>query len=114
MYYGLTAQPKVNLIRDAYTRNAEIKGEKQIVDYFLENGDYFKLDNITLGYTPKVNFKYISNLRIYATARNVFRSFSFTFRVTLVSSPVSTEPVVLNVISFTSSSSLISNKPFTS
>lgn len=72
MYYGLTAQPKVNLIRDAYTRNAEIKGEKQIVDYFLENGDYFKLDNITLGYTPKVNCKYISNLRIYATARNVF------------------------------------------
>ena len=72
MYYGLTAQPKVNLIRDAYTRNAEIKGEKQIVDYFLENGDYFKLDNITLGYTPKVNCKYISNLRIYATARSVF------------------------------------------
>ena len=42
------------------------------------------------------------------------RSFSFTFSVTLVSRPVSTEPVVLNEISFTSSSSLISKTPFSS
>lgn len=78
MYYGLTAQPNVNLIKDAYTRNGHIKGEKQIVDYFLENGDYIKLDNITLGYTPKIKSKYISNFRIYATARNVFTITKYT------------------------------------
>lgn len=78
MYYGLVAQPSVNLIKDAYTRNADIKGEKQIVDYFLEDGGYFKLDNITLGYTPKINSKYISNFRIYATARNVFTLTKYT------------------------------------
>lgn len=72
MYYGLQAQPKINLLKDAFTRNAHIKGPKHIVDYFLEDGDYLKLDNVTLGYTPKINTKLISNFRIYATARNVF------------------------------------------
>ena len=72
MYYGLQAQPKINLLQDAFSRNAEIKGPKHIVDYFLENGNYVKLDNITLGYTPKLNTKWISNLRIYGTVRNVF------------------------------------------
>ena len=78
MYYGLQAQPKINLLKDAFTRNAHIKGPKHIVDYFLEDGDYLKLDNITLGYTPKINTKWISNLRIYATARNVFTITNYT------------------------------------
>lgn len=78
MYYGLQAQPNVNLLKDAFTRNGHIKGEKQIVDYFLENGDYLKLDNVTLGYTPTIKSKYISNLRIYATARNVFTLTKYT------------------------------------
>lgn len=72
MYYGLQAQPKINLLEDAFDRNAEIKGPKHIVDYFLESGDYLKLDNITLGYNPKINSKLITNLRVYGTVRNVF------------------------------------------
>ena len=72
MYYGLQKQPNVNLLKDAFNRNNHIKGEKHIVDYFLENGDYLKLDNITLGYTPKLSTKWMSNLRIYGSIRNVF------------------------------------------
>lgn len=72
MYYGLQHQSSINLLQDAYTRNNHIKGPKHIVDYFLESGDYFKLDNITLGYTPKIKSKYISSLRVYGTVRNVF------------------------------------------
>ena len=72
MYYGLQHQPGINLLKDAFTRNAEVKGPKHITDYFLENGNYLKLDNITIGYTPKLKTKYISNLRIYTTARNLF------------------------------------------
>lgn len=72
MYYGLQHQPNINLLEDAFTRNAEVKGPKHITDYFLENGNYLKLDNVTLGYTPKVKSKYITDLRIYATARNLF------------------------------------------
>ena len=41
-------------------------------DYFLEDGDYFRLDNITLGWTPKLDTKWISNLRVYATVKNAF------------------------------------------
>lgn len=72
MYYGLQHQPGINLLQDAFSRNAHVKGPKHITDYFLENGNYLKLDNITLGYTPKLKTKYINNLRVYATARNLF------------------------------------------
>ena len=53
-------------------KNAHIKGPKVICDYFLQNGNYLRLDNITLGWTPKLNTKWISNLRVYGTLKNVF------------------------------------------
>jgi hypothetical protein len=42
-------------------------------DYYLEDGSYIKLDNITVGYTFhfKEN-KYVNSLRLHATAENVF------------------------------------------
>jgi len=43
-----------------------------ITDYFLESGDYLKLNNLTLGWTPQITSKYISNLRVYGTVKNVF------------------------------------------
>lgn len=72
MYYGLVAEPGVNLLKDAYTRNGHITSGKVITDYFLENGDYLKLDNLTLGWSPKINNKYFSNVRLYGTVKNVF------------------------------------------
>lgn len=39
--------------------------------YYLEDGDYFRINNITLGYTFKDMFN-ISRLRIYGTAQNPF------------------------------------------
>ncbi|MGM9837557.1 MAG: SusC/RagA family TonB-linked outer membrane protein, partial [Paludibacteraceae bacterium] len=42
-------------------------------DYYLEDGSYFKLDNITVGYTFRFkDNKYIQSLRLHATAENVF------------------------------------------
>lgn len=78
MYYGLQAEPNVNLLEDAYGRNAQIKSGKVITDYFLESGDYFKLDNLTLGWTPKLGVKRINNFRIYGTIRNVFTITKYT------------------------------------
>ncbi|QEH42907.1 SusC/RagA family TonB-linked outer membrane protein [Chitinophaga sp. XS-30] len=72
MYYGLQAEPGINLLKDAYTRNGHIKSGKVITDYFLEKGDYFKLDNLTLGWSPKLHVKEIKNLRLYGSVRNVF------------------------------------------
>ena len=66
MYYGLVAEPGMNLLEDAYGKNglsfADINGGKP----------YFRLDNITLGWTPKLDTKWISNLRVYATVKNAF------------------------------------------
>ena len=72
MYYGLVAEPGMNLLEDAYGKNGHIKSGKVMCDYFLEDGDYFRLDNITLGWTPKLDTKWISNLRVYATVKNAF------------------------------------------
>lgn len=40
--------------------------------YYLEDGDYLRINNMTLGYTLKNVVKEISRLRIYATAQNPF------------------------------------------
>lgn len=72
MYYGLQAEAGINLLEDAYTRNGHIKSSKQISDYFLEDGDYFRLDNITLGWAPKIKSKLVNNFRLYGSVRNVF------------------------------------------
>ncbi len=78
MYYGLQGEPDINLLRDAYTRNGDIKSGKVMCDYFLESGNYFRLENLTLGWSPKINWKYIDNLRLYGTVRNVFTWTNYT------------------------------------
>jgi len=43
-------------------------------DYFLENGDFFRINNLTLGYTLPVNILSklkIQSVRVYVTAQNV-------------------------------------------
>lgn len=73
-YYG-TRNFTGNVLRKAYTKNELISADQNpiVSDYFLERGDYFKLDQITLGYTlplPKVRF--MDSFRVYGTVRNVF------------------------------------------
>ena len=47
-------------------------------DYYLEKGDYVKLDLLTLGYTFHFRNKYIDSLRLSVTGRNLFTFTSFT------------------------------------
>ncbi len=43
-----------------------------VCDYYVENGDYLKLTNVTLGYTlPFKNSKYLRSIRAYITADNL-------------------------------------------
>lgn len=45
--------------------------EPEYNSYYVENGDFWKIDNITLGYTfDKLNVKYIKSLRIYGSVLN--------------------------------------------
>ncbi|MBC9797010.1 SusC/RagA family TonB-linked outer membrane protein [Sinomicrobium weinanense] len=41
-------------------------------DYYLENGAFFRINNITLGYTLPDFSRYVSKLRFYFTAQNPF------------------------------------------
>lgn len=80
MYYGLQVISGDNKLKSAYGKNNHIKGAKVICDYdgFLQNGDYIRLDNITLGWNPKLSTRWISNLRIYASMKNVFTITDYT------------------------------------
>lgn len=60
-----------NLLKSATTRHAKLDDAPQYSDYYLENGNFVKLDNITLGYNFKLNTPYIRSLRVYATGRNM-------------------------------------------
>ena len=71
---GLKGSGTDNVLRSAYTDYADVSSSGGIISsYFLENGDYVKLDNVTLGYTysPR-NRQMIESLRVYLTAKNVF------------------------------------------
>jgi TonB-dependent starch-binding outer membrane protein SusC len=41
-------------------------------DYFLEKGDFVKVDNVTLGYNFKSPIKHIDGGRLYITGRNLY------------------------------------------
>ena len=79
-YYG-TRNFTGNRLKKAYGKNFGIAptANPVVCDYFLERGDYFKLDMITLGYTlpmPKVRF--LDKIRVYGTVKNVFTITRFT------------------------------------
>ena len=74
MYYGIQGQGNLNVLKDAYGKFDHIRGEKQICDYYLENGTFLKIDAITLGYTlpmKKFTNNLIDRIRIYGTVGNV-------------------------------------------
>lgn len=76
---GLQGCGTDNVLRTAYTKDNDVKtGGGVISSYFLEDGSYFKLDNITLGYNWQWQNKVVDGLRLYVTAKNVatFTSYS--------------------------------------
>lgn len=79
-YYG-TRNFSGNVLRKAYGKNFDINPDVNPVvsDYFLERGDYFKLDMITLGYTlPLEKCRFANRLRVYGTMKNVFTITKFS------------------------------------
>ncbi len=79
-YYG-TRNFTGNVLKKAYGKNFDINPDANPVvsDYFLERGDYFKLDMLTLGYTlPTPSCRFLDRLRIYGTVKNVFTITKFS------------------------------------
>lgn len=68
-----------NLIKEAYGKNAHITtGMNVLTDYFIENGDYVKIDNITLGYTFPLKTRFLDSVRVYSTAQNLYTFTGFS------------------------------------
>lgn len=62
---------KTNLLRSAFDKYAQINDTYMYSDYYIEPGDFVKLDEITIGYNFKFNTSYIRSLRVYATGQNL-------------------------------------------
>lgn len=62
-----------NVLKSAFGKYAELKDVSTYMysDYYIEKGDFVKLDEVTLGYNFKFKTKYIRNLRLYATGQNL-------------------------------------------
>lgn len=60
-----------NLLKDAFTKYAEINDTYMYSDYYLEEGSNLKIDEITLGYNFKFNSKWAKSARIYAVGQNL-------------------------------------------
>lgn len=80
MYYGLQAvNAPYNGLKKAFTDNKHItNGHNLLLDYFIERGDYVKLDVLSLGYTINIDKKWLERIRVYATARNLFTITGFS------------------------------------
>lgn len=75
MFYENRSRQDWNRLRSAYDKvfgKAVLNTlcSEEFNSYYLENGDYWKIDNITLGYSfSKIN-KWIKALRLYASVNN--------------------------------------------
>jgi TonB-linked SusC/RagA family outer membrane protein len=70
---GTAATSFSNNLLDVFTKNAHIKGQALESDYFLEDGTFLKIQNITLGYRfdTKKYLKIMESARLYLTMNNV-------------------------------------------
>lgn len=59
-----------NIFKDAL--DSPVIDDPQYSDYYVERGDYVKLDNLTLGYNIPVRSEAFQMLRVYASGQNLF------------------------------------------
>lgn len=77
MFYE-NAQPQIlanyNVLLSAFDPvygKSTVKNSQAYVSHYIENGDFLKIDNITLGYNvPMRNTKYVKNLRLMLSGLN--------------------------------------------
>ena len=54
------------------SKDVPISDSQRYVSQYVEDGDYWKIDNVTLGYTFNTKtWKYVKNLRLYASCLNL-------------------------------------------
>ena len=73
MYFGLSQDDGTNVLKDAFGKYKHIKGEKELCDFWLDDGTFFKIDAINLGYSLNLKkyVKQLDNVRFYITVGDV-------------------------------------------
>jgi hypothetical protein len=76
MMFENPTQAQYNLLKNAYDPvygKTQLKSPVEFNSYYIENGDFWKIDNITLGYNLKsTGLKYIKSARFYIATLNTF------------------------------------------
>ncbi|WP_084490237.1 SusC/RagA family TonB-linked outer membrane protein [Niabella ginsenosidivorans] len=71
LYFGNKKWLPNNVLESAIGKYNGINDDPQYSDYYLEKGDFVKLDNVTLGYNFRFKTDWVKRLYIYATGRNL-------------------------------------------
>lgn len=72
IYFGTTSsidKSGTNVFK--YALDEKLKEDPRFSTYYLEKGDFLKIDNVTLGYTFDLKSKYIKYLRVYGNITNL-------------------------------------------
>ena len=71
MFFGNKRWLPNNVLESAFDKHNALNDDPQYSDYYLENGSFVKIDNITLGYNIQTKTPLVRNLYVYLTARNI-------------------------------------------
>lgn len=71
MFFGNKKWLPNNVLESAFGKHDQLDDDPQYSDYYLENGSFVKIDNVTLGYNFNLNTPHVRNLYVYLTARNL-------------------------------------------
>src|SRR5690606_9299123 len=63
--YGNRVALPNNVLESAFTKHEALSDTYMYSDYYIESGSFVKLDEVTLGYTFKLNTAKLRNFRIY-------------------------------------------------
>ncbi|MDD7887568.1 SusC/RagA family TonB-linked outer membrane protein [Flavivirga sp. 57AJ16] len=81
LFYGNIGLLPGNVLTSAVGKYGHINEPPQYSDYYLESGDFIKLDNLTLGYNFKLPEKsLVTGIRIFGSARNLATFTGYTGR----------------------------------
>jgi len=75
MYYEDPTVTQYNSLRSAYNKvfgKAVLNDVLEYTSYYIEKGDFWKIDNITLGYNLPLHNKVIKAARVYVATLNTF------------------------------------------
>ena len=76
---NLQSSGNANVFRTAYTRDKDVREYGGVVtSYFLEHGDFMKIQNVSLGYTLNPKSEIIRSLRVFLTATDLYTITGYT------------------------------------